>query len=202
MRKFLVLGAIGAAVLACCGCVRAVKTGVGAATSVGGAAVKTSAGAVKAGASVASGKDDAEDKDRHHDDDPRPYDPDRDAMADVDLALEAAAISGRNVLLVLGANWCHDSRGLAAKFQRPELARVLKEGYELVFVDVGQRDRNLDVGARFGVPAIFGTPTVLILSPSARLLNADTVHDWRTADSKPYDETLQYFEAFSPVRDQ
>ena len=114
-------------------------------------------------------------------------------MLDVDAGLRAASISGKNVLLVLGGNWCHDSRGLAAKFEQPELAEVIAQKYELVWVDVGRRDRNLDVAARFGVMELFGTPTVLILSPQGELLNADSVHDWRTAYSKPYDETLAYF---------
>ena len=134
----------------------------------------------------------------HHDDEnPRPYDPERNAMFDVDAALQAAQYSGKKVLLVLGANWCHDSRGLAGKFEKPELAALIEASYELVYVDVGQRDRNLDVGARFGVPELFGTPTVLILSLEGILLNKDTVHDWRTADSKPYDETLAYFQVFA-----
>ena len=134
----------------------------------------------------------------HHDDDnPRPYDPERNAMFDVDAALQAAQYSGKKVLLVLGGNWCHDSRGLAGKFGQPELAALIEASYELVYVDVGHRDRNLDVGARFGVPELFGTPTVLILSPEGVLLNKDTVHDWRTADSKPYDETLGYFQSFA-----
>jgi hypothetical protein len=70
-------------------------------------------------------------------------------------------------------------------------------GYELVWVDVGYRDRNLDVAARFGVVGLLGTPTILILSPGGALLNRDSVHDWRTADSKPYSETLAYFERYA-----
>lgn len=134
----------------------------------------------------------------HHDkDEPRPFDASRNAMMDVDMALAAAAISGKRVLLVLGGNWCHDSRGLAAKFQRPDMARIIEDNYELVWVDVGYRDRNLDVAERFGVDRLIGTPTVLILSPRGVLLNADTVHDWRRADSTPYDEVVQYFQSFA-----
>ena len=134
----------------------------------------------------------------HHDDNPRPFDETRDATADVDAALAAAQVSGKNVLLVLGGNWCHDSRGLAANFEKRELASTVSENYELVWVDVGHRDRNLHVPARFGVPEIYGTPTVLILSPQGDLLNRDTAHEWRTADSKPYRETLDYFRRFAP----
>ncbi|MEM9619400.1 MAG: serine hydrolase [Pseudomonadota bacterium] len=136
-------------------------------------------------------------RDLHDADEPQPFDASSNAMMDVNAALAAAAISGKRPLLVLGANWCHDSRGLAAKFLRPEMETLLSENYELVWVDVGRRDRNLDIAERFGVSKLLGTPTVLILSPSGELLNADSVHDWRRADSTPYDEVVGYFQKYA-----
>jgi thiol-disulfide isomerase/thioredoxin len=175
------------------GCVKAATTTVGAAAGVTKTAVKTTAG-------VSGDVVEAAFEPRGHDKDPRPFDDTRNAMADVNAALMAAQAGGKNVLLVLGGNWCHDSRGLAAKFERDELAAVIAESYELVYVDVGYRDRNLDVPARFGVMELFGTPTVLIVSPEGDLLNRDSVHEWRTADSKPYDETLGYFRRYAEMR--
>jgi len=193
MRILLAAGVLVAAG----GCVKAVTTTVGAAASAGTAAVKTTANVSGDVVEAAVFGDESGDgRDKNHDDDPRPFDAGRNAMMDVDAALVAAKASGRNVLLVMGGNWCHDSRGLAAKFEEPELLRVIAHGYELVWVDVGRRDRNLDVAARFGVREIRGTPAVLILSPEGALLNRDSVHDWRTADSKPYDETLAYFKRY------
>jgi len=204
-KSAAVLAVLGLPALLASGCVKA-------ATSTVDAAVGLSAGAVGAGVGVAGaaagaahadpdrrgrGHDDQHNAGQHHDD-PRPFDPAADAMMDVDAALAAARASGRRVLLALGGNWCHDSRGLAAKFREPELAALIDAGYELVWVDVGYRDRNLDVARRFGVDALYGTPTVLILSPEGKLLNADTVHEWRTADSIPYDDTLAYFRRFAP----
>lgn len=186
------------AVFALTGCVRTVTTAAGAAASIGATAVKTSVNATGdiVEAAVPGGDEEA----THHDDNPRPFDESRNAMMDVDAALAAASISGRNILLVLGANWCHDSRGLAANFERPELAAVIEDNYELVWVDVGRRDRNLDIAARFGVFEVLGTPTVLIVSPDGNLLNVDSVHDWRNAASISYDETLAYFQDFTPKK--
>jgi hypothetical protein len=124
---------------------------------------------------------------------PRPFDEAADAMADVDAALAAARLSGKRVLLVLGGNWCHDSRGLAAKFEDPGLKALIGRAYELRWIDVGRRERNLDVAKRFGVATLVGTPTILILSADGELLNADSVHDWRNADSRSLKETTVYF---------
>ncbi|MEE2691230.1 MAG: thioredoxin family protein [Pseudomonadota bacterium] len=131
------------------------------------------------------------------DDGPRPFNEAADAMADVDAALARAGARGTRALLVLGGDWCHDSRGLAAKFETPELAALIGENYELVFVDVGHRDRNLDVARRFGVGDLLGTPTVLIVSAEGALLNADSVHGWRDAASKSLEETTAYFRAYA-----
>ncbi|NOX95995.1 MAG: thioredoxin family protein [Alphaproteobacteria bacterium] len=183
------------AMLALSGCVKAVTSTVGMAAGVGTTAVKTTASVAGAGvnAAISNKEDHAPD---HADDNPRPFDETRNAMMDVDAALASAGISGKRVLLVLGGNWCHDSRGLAGKFEA-ELAAVIADYYELVWVDVGHRDRNLNVVMRFGISQIFGTPTVLILSSEGDLLNEESVHDWQTADSKPYDETLGYFMRFA-----
>ena len=169
------------------------KTTAGVAVGATKTAVKTTAGVTGDAAEAAfSGG--------HDEDEPRPFDETRNAMLDVDAALAAAKVSGRNTILALGGNWCHDSRGLAADFQKPELAGVIAGGYELVWVDVGRRDRNLDIAARFGVMQLYGTPTVLIVSPEGELLNRDSVHHWRTAASKPYDETLAYFRRYAGGR--
>ena len=149
-------------------------------------------GCAHADAPSSNPKGDAKDA-SHHDDGPRPFDPSREAMADVDLALALAHSRGVNALLVLGGNWCHDSRGLAAKFETPELTTLIAENYELVWVDVGRRDRNLDVAERFDVTRLVGTPTILIVSPEETLLNRDTVNDWRNADSRTLDEAIDYF---------
>ena len=121
-----------------------------------------------------------------------------DAAADVDAALVRAALSDKRVLLVLGANWCHDSRGLAGWFAQPRFAAMLAPKYEIVYVDVGQRDRNLDIARRFGIGTVKGTPTVLILSSSGALLNRKSAPKWRNVASRERDEIFAYFDQFSP----
>lgn len=132
----------------------------------------------------------------------RLYEADRDAMADVDAALGRAAERNRLVLLVMGANWCHDSRGLAGWLSTPRFARMIHVRYELVYVDVGipqtGEGRNIDIARRFGIEEIVGTPTVLILSPDGALLNAVTAPTWRNAASRSEDEVFEYFAEFEP----
>jgi Thioredoxin-like len=121
------------------------------------------------------------------------YDPARDASADVDGALARAKVANKRVILVMGANWCDDSRGLAGWFETPRFKAMLAPKYELIYVDVGQRDRNIEVAKRFGLGSIKGTPTVLILSPLGKLLNKKDAPGWRNAASRSEDDIYRYF---------
>ncbi len=112
------------------------------------------------------------------------YDPNVDPIAAIDEALARAQARDVPTLMVFGANWCHDSRGLAHRIETDEaLNAFVAEEFELVFVNVGQRDLNLDQMSRFGVDHIFGTPTVLVADAEGQLLNAQSVHHWRTVDN-------------------
>jgi len=111
-----------------------------------------------------------------------------DADAAVDAALARAAASGKRVLLVMGANWCHDSRALAGWLETGRLAALVAERYELVFVDVGMpqtgEGRNLDIAARFGLEKMKNTPALLVLTPDGRAVNLDSATRWRDAASR------------------
>ena len=128
----------------------------------------------------------------------RPFDANADAAADVDAALARAAVDDKPVIVVMGANWCHDSRGLAGWFAEPRFAAMLMTKYEIVYVDVGYKDRNIDIAKRFGVKAIKGTPTVLVLSADGALLNRKSAPKWRNAASREQDDIFVYFDQFSP----
>jgi hypothetical protein len=122
-----------------------------------------------------------------------PFNADADAMADTDAALARAAEHHTRALLVLGGNWCHDSRSLAWKLAQPALSPMVEESYELVYVDVGFKNRNLDVAERFGVDAVEVTPTILVLDPDGALLNTDSVSSWGNASSRPIEDVEEYF---------
>jgi thiol-disulfide isomerase/thioredoxin len=121
----------------------------------------------------------------------RLYSAEADATADVDAALARAAASGKRVLLVLGANWCHDSRALAGWLETPRFAALAAAHYEVVFVDVGMpqtgEGRNLGIARRFGLDDMKNTPALLVLGADGTALNLETARDWRNAASRSED---------------
>jgi hypothetical protein len=75
---------------------------------------------------------------------------------------------------------------------------MLTAKYEIVYVDVGHRDRNIDIARRFGLKAIKGTPTVLVLSADGDLLNPKSAARWRDAASREEEDIFAYFDQFAP----
>ncbi len=124
----------------------------------------------------------------------------RDASADVDAALSRAAASNKTVIVVMGANWCHDSTGLAKWFESPRFAAMMQPRFELVYVDAGMpqsgKGHNQDIVKRFGGKKQKNTPYVMMISPTGKLLNRDNARSWRNADSRSEDEIFAYFNEF------
>ncbi len=121
----------------------------------------------------------------------RLYDAARDATADVDAALARAGERGTRVLLVMGANWCHDSRALAGLLETPRFTALAKDRFELVFINIGMPQtgdgHNLHIARRFGLEMLPGTPNLLVLTPDGKPVNADTATTWRNAASRSED---------------
>jgi hypothetical protein len=126
--------------------------------------------------------------------DARSYAVTTNAMGDVDAALARAAGNGKRVLVVLGANWCHDSTALAGWLETPRFAALAAERYELVFVNVGMPQtgdgHNLAVPQRFGLAEIKGTPALLVLTTEGKAVNLDTAAGWRNAASRSEEAIL------------
>lgn len=127
-------------------------------------------------------------------DESKPFQPSENVMAEVDAVIERARANGRLALIVMGANWCHDSQGLLAHFRETEMTAVLEQHYEKLLVDVGMLDKGAEVNRRFGLPVIYGTPTVLIVDPNnEHLLNGKDMQQWYNAASIGLDDTIAYF---------
>jgi thiol-disulfide isomerase/thioredoxin len=104
---------------------------------------------------------------------PLPYNLQADAKAEVDAALARARISGKRVIVDLGGNWCPDCRVFAGILGVPEVRKFVDEHFEVVLVNVGRYDTNLDIPARWGIDKLAAAPTTLIVSPTGELLNKD-----------------------------
>jgi thiol-disulfide isomerase/thioredoxin len=107
---------------------------------------------------------------------PLPYPYDEAANADRAVAAaRAVALAHHKLLLIdLGGNWCGDCRILSSTMELPSLKPWVAAHYQVVLVDVGRFDKNLQIPARYGITSrLEGVPALLIIDPrTSRLLDA------------------------------
>lgn len=128
------------------------------------------------------------------------YDEHADARQDVAAALSKAEKTGRNVVLIFGANWCPDCHALDEQMQRPALARLIARDFVVVKIDVGRFDKNLDIGEKYGVPIHKGIPAIAVLDPHGKLLYAQSQAQFANARLMPYRDFTEFFEKWKPKR--
>lgn len=102
------------------------------------------------------------------------YDREADGTVQIAAALTQAKAEHKRVLLKLGANWCVWCHRLYTTFhQDAAVAGTLAKDYVVVLIDQNHRDgrkRNDAVNEKYGNPARFGFPVLLVLDEEGKLL--------------------------------
>ena len=105
---------------------------------------------------------------------PLPYDEAANAQAAVAAARARAKKAHKLLLIELGGNWCLDCRILTGTIEVPALKAFVARHYELVTVNIGRYDTNMDIPASFGETDRLkgGVPALLVVDPrSGKLLD-------------------------------
>ena len=97
-------------------------------------------------------------------DDKKPYNEAADAKAEISAALKSAATQNKATLLVFGANWCPDCRVLDIEMRQGELAKLVDAKLNVVKIDTGRNDKNIDLIAQYGKITKKGIPAVVLLN--------------------------------------
>jgi thioredoxin 1 len=127
------------------------------------------------------------------------YAPGVDAHAEIKHALQLATAGHKRVLVVFGANWCYDCHVLDLAFQRPDVAGVLKQGFEVVHVDVGEGDKNQDLMQEYQVPMKRGIPAIAVLDSNGKLLYAQKGGEFEKARALAPEDVLQFLNKWKPI---
>ncbi len=134
------------------------------------------------------------------------------AEAALEQALERAAARDRLVLVVFGADWCPDCVALERLLADPLVAPLIDQGFEVVRLDVGRRERHVALAARWGIDYARGIPAIAILDGNAAPRLATRDGELRAARSMTaaefgrllgrslVDETLRRVARFEPLR--
>ena len=115
---------------------------------------------------------------------PLPYHPAEDADRAVTEARQRAIATHKLLIIDLGGNWCLDCRILAGTIENTKLKAFVDAHYEVVTVDIGRFDKNLQVPARYGITKrLEGVPALLVVEPRSNKL-LDAGHTSALADAR------------------
>ncbi len=126
------------------------------------------------------------------------YLPGLNARAEIAHALKLASQQHKRVLLVFGANWCYDCHVLDLAFHRPDVAAVLNPSFEVVHVDVGEYDKNLDIMRQYQVPKERGIPAVAVLDSNGKLLYSQQGGEFEKARGLGPEDVLAFLNKWKP----
>jgi thiol:disulfide interchange protein len=126
--------------------------------------------------------------------------PAADARQQIAQALDRARSEHKNVLLVFGADWCYDCHVLDKAFHRPDIAPLLKSNYELVNVDIGNGDKNLDIAAQYEVALNRGVPAAAVLDSSGKLVFSQKSGEWERARGLSPQDLVTFLNKWKPKR--
>ncbi len=98
-----------------------------------------------------------------------PYDVNADAVSELQQALNKAMTNHKNVLIIFGANWCPDCRELDKALHGRSRA-LINDRFNVVKIDVGNFDKNLNITHRYDDPIKNGIPAIMVLSPDNKVL--------------------------------
>lgn len=100
------------------------------------------------------------------------YDEKADGEQQIAAALARATKENRRVLVQWGANWCSWCHHLHGAFKKDkDLSRELSYEYDVVLLDVGKRDKHMDLALKYGVDLKEeGIPYLTILDSGGKVL--------------------------------
>ncbi|MEJ8835392.1 thioredoxin family protein [Ramlibacter sp. AN1133] len=127
------------------------------------------------------------------------FDPERDAVADVEAAVARARAEGKSVLVDVGGEWCAWCHILDRFIEsRPEVQRTLQDHYIVVKVNWSPQNRNEKLLSRWPPPG--GYPHFYVLDGEGRLLVSQATGELEAG--RDYDERkmLAFLRRHAPSR--
>jgi thioredoxin 1 len=116
------------------------------------------------------------------------------AKPDLETAIKQARTEHRRVIVDFGGNWCTDCHVLDGYMHDATNQPIIDRSFLVVHVNIGQRDRNLDIAQRYGIPLSKGVPALAVLDSRGKLLYSQTGGEFeamRRMDSSSVTEFLQ-----------
>jgi thioredoxin 1 len=128
--------------------------------------------------------------------DPNLYRSDADAQQEIAHTMSEAGKEHKRVILVFGASWCGDCYALDYGFHQPRVEPLLNANFKVVHVDVGRFDKNLDLVKKYHVDLEKGIPSLAVLTPQGKVLDATA--EFESARGMSEEDVIQFLNTWKP----
>lgn len=121
-----------------------------------------------------------------------------DAKQEIEAALKTAHAENKRVILIFGGNWCYDCHVLDQALHEGDAAKIVKESFLLLHVDIGEGDKNLDLVKKYEATLSFGVPTVVIIDAEGRVVYSSTKGEFEAARRMMKKDLVAFLNQWKP----
>lgn len=132
---------------------------------------------------------------------PSKFDPGRDPSKDLEVAIEIARKSGKNILMDVGGAWCSWC-GIMEKWLKdnPDVNTYLQDNFVLLKVNFSEENRNEKFLSRF--PERPGHPHFYVFSSDGRLLLSQETEHLEKGKSYNKKKFMGFLEKWAPQKNK
>mgnify|MGYP005688451883 CR=1 FL=1 len=127
---------------------------------------------------------------------PLPYDEKVVDSLQLDEFIDLSISKGKQPVVIFGGNWCPDCRILEGTLAMPTIKKFLQQNYQVMHIDIGRYDRNMELMDHLNIESKKGVPRVVILDLEKNIVNSSTSSEWTTARDRKQQEIYNYFQKF------
>lgn len=128
------------------------------------------------------------------------YNPQADAMKDVEEAVEKAKQESKHVFLIIGFNrcpWCHLFHNFIQTDQ--QIDSLLKTDFVKVMVNYDNENRNMELMKKLEYPNRFGFPVFVVLNSEGKKLHIQNSAYLEEGKGYNQKEVFKFFKQWSPA---
>tara|TARA_B100001142_G_scaffold51301_1_gene48719 strand:- start:5049 stop:5546 length:498 start_codon:yes stop_codon:yes gene_type:complete len=128
---------------------------------------------------------------------PLPYNGEEYSAEQINDFLDETLQQSKQPILIFGGNWCPDCRILDGTLQLPTIKKFMNKNYNIMHIDIGRYDKNMELISYFGIPKEKGVPRVLVFDKNKIIINKKSTKEWTTARDRRKQEVFDYFQSLA-----
>ena len=127
---------------------------------------------------------------------PEPYKKLKISLNELKEFIKYSVDQNKQSIVIFGANWCPDAKFLEAVMQLPTVKNFLEKYVNILSIDLGEYEINMELFNFFDSDIKDGIPRVFIMDKRGLNINLDSNDAMRMARELSAQEIFNYFQEF------